>query len=127
MKHHPSNTAVSPIIEQASDALRRARMLPVGPHRNDLRQLAIGLLWLEKQRAQKQRCKTTRRPDRRRAILKIRSPQLAGFPMVRGKKVRLPDLDLDAEATMALEQARDAAGARANPGDEEGGPSSQGG
>jgi hypothetical protein len=50
MKHHPSNTAVSPIIEQASDALRRARMLPVGPHRNDLRQLAIGLLWLEKPR-----------------------------------------------------------------------------
>jgi hypothetical protein len=27
--------------------------------------------------------------------------------MVRGKKVRLPDLDLDAEATMALEQARE--------------------
>ena len=35
---------------QAADALRRARKLPVGPHRNDLRQLAIGLRWLEKQR-----------------------------------------------------------------------------
>jgi hypothetical protein len=33
---------------QAADALRRARKLPVGHERNDLRQLAIGLLWLEK-------------------------------------------------------------------------------
>jgi hypothetical protein len=49
MKHHPTDTTVSPIRKQASDALRRARMLPIGPHRNDLRQLAIGLLWLEKQ------------------------------------------------------------------------------
>jgi hypothetical protein len=49
MKHHADHD-VSPIRKQASDALRRARMLPVGPHRNDLRQLAIGLLWLEKQR-----------------------------------------------------------------------------
>jgi hypothetical protein len=28
---------------QAADALRRARRLPVGAHRNDLRQLAVGL------------------------------------------------------------------------------------
>jgi hypothetical protein len=47
---HPSDKAVSPLRQQASDALRRARMLPVGPHRNDLRQMAIGLRWLEKQR-----------------------------------------------------------------------------
>ncbi|SDR89991.1 hypothetical protein SAMN05444158_0355 [Bradyrhizobium canariense] len=33
---------------QAADALRRARRLPVGPHRNDLRQLAMGLLWLHR-------------------------------------------------------------------------------
>jgi hypothetical protein len=33
----------------AMDALRRARKLPVGPHRNDLRQLAFGLRLLEKQ------------------------------------------------------------------------------
>ena len=46
---HPSDTVVSPIRKQATDALRRARKLPVGPHRNDLRQLAIGLRWLEKQ------------------------------------------------------------------------------
>ena len=45
----PSNTVVSPIRKQATDALRRARKLPVGPHRNDLRQLAIALRWLEKQ------------------------------------------------------------------------------
>jgi hypothetical protein len=30
------------------DALRRARKLPVGPERNDLRQLATGLLWLHR-------------------------------------------------------------------------------
>jgi len=47
---HPSDTIVAPIRKQATDALRRARKLPVGPHRNDLRQLAIGLRWLEKQR-----------------------------------------------------------------------------
>lgn len=38
----------SPLRKQAADALRRARKLPVGHARNDLRQLAIGLLWLEK-------------------------------------------------------------------------------
>ena len=31
-----------------ADALRRARKLPVGHARNDLRQLALGLRWLEK-------------------------------------------------------------------------------
>jgi hypothetical protein len=38
----------SSIRLQAADVLRRARKLPVGPNRNDLRQLAMGLLWLEK-------------------------------------------------------------------------------
>jgi hypothetical protein len=32
--------------EHAADALRRARRLPIGSDRNDLRQLAIGLRWL---------------------------------------------------------------------------------
>jgi hypothetical protein len=41
-------TAESPIRRQAADALRRARKLPVGHARNDLRQLALGLRWLEK-------------------------------------------------------------------------------
>jgi len=40
--------SVSPIRRQAADALRRARKLPLGHDRNDLRQLAVGLLWLEK-------------------------------------------------------------------------------
>ena len=40
--------SITPIRRQAADALRRARKLPVGHDRNDLRQLAIGLLWLEK-------------------------------------------------------------------------------
>jgi hypothetical protein len=48
---HPSDMPVSPLRKQAADALRRARKLPVGSDRNDLRQLAIGLLWLEKQRS----------------------------------------------------------------------------
>lgn len=39
---------LSPLEKQAADALRRARRLPVGPSRNDLRQLAIGLLWLHR-------------------------------------------------------------------------------
>jgi hypothetical protein len=43
-----SRSAVSlKLRAQAIDALRRARRLPVGPHRNDLRQLAIGLRSLE--------------------------------------------------------------------------------
>lgn len=43
-----SETEPSPLRRQAADALRRARKLPVGPDRNDLRQLALGLLWLDK-------------------------------------------------------------------------------
>jgi hypothetical protein len=38
----------SSLEQQAADALRRARKLPVGPDRNDLRQLAVGLLWLHR-------------------------------------------------------------------------------
>jgi len=38
----------SALEQQAADALRRARKLPVGAHRNDLRQLAMGLLWLHR-------------------------------------------------------------------------------
>jgi hypothetical protein len=38
----------SPLRKHAADALRRARKLPVGHDRNDLRQLAIGLLWLDR-------------------------------------------------------------------------------
>ena len=38
----------SPIRRHAADALLHARKLPIGHARNNLRQLAIGLLWLEK-------------------------------------------------------------------------------
>ena len=38
----------TPLRRHAADGLRRARKLPVGHERNDLRQLAMGLLWLEK-------------------------------------------------------------------------------
>jgi len=43
-----SEKDVSPLRRHAADALRRARKLPVGHARNDLRQLALGLLWLER-------------------------------------------------------------------------------
>ena len=39
---------LSALEKQAADALRRARRLPVGAARNDLRQLAMGLLWLHR-------------------------------------------------------------------------------
>ena len=38
----------SSLRRQAADALRRARKLPRGHDRNDLRQLAMSLLWFEK-------------------------------------------------------------------------------
>jgi hypothetical protein len=38
----------SSLERQAADVLRRARKLPVGPGRNDLRQLAVGLGWLHR-------------------------------------------------------------------------------
>jgi hypothetical protein len=43
MKSEPS-----PLERQVADVLRRARSLPIGPDRNDLRQLAVGLLWLHR-------------------------------------------------------------------------------
>jgi hypothetical protein len=43
-----SNLAASPLRRQIAETLRRARQLPPGPHRNDLRQLASGLLLLHK-------------------------------------------------------------------------------
>jgi hypothetical protein len=55
---------LSPLEKQAADALRRARRLPIGPGRNDLRQLAIGLLWLHRngmQARERERARTT--PD----------------------------------------------------------------
>jgi len=44
----PQDIAPSPLRRHAADALRRARKLPVGHARNDLRQLAVGLLWLDR-------------------------------------------------------------------------------
>jgi hypothetical protein len=39
---------LSALEEQAANALLRARRLPIGADRNDLRQLARGLLWLHR-------------------------------------------------------------------------------
>ncbi|WP_314958215.1 hypothetical protein [Bradyrhizobium cosmicum] len=44
----PLNVAASPLREQAANTLLRARRLPPGPYRNDLRQLGVGLLLLYK-------------------------------------------------------------------------------
>jgi hypothetical protein len=43
-----ADKVMSPTRQQAAEVLRRARQLPVGPNRNDLRQVAIGLIWLDK-------------------------------------------------------------------------------
>ena len=48
MKRGPTEVEVSPLRRHAAEALRRARKLPIGHERNDLRQLGLGLLWLEK-------------------------------------------------------------------------------
>lgn len=45
----PLKVAAAPLREQAANTLRRARKLPPGPYRNDLRQLGVGLLRLYKQ------------------------------------------------------------------------------
>jgi hypothetical protein len=44
-----SGEAMTPLKKHAVDALRRARKLPIGPHRNDLRQLAMGLRRLDRE------------------------------------------------------------------------------
>jgi hypothetical protein len=46
----PKDVATTLLRKQAADALRRARELPVGHARNNLRQLAMGLLWLDRKR-----------------------------------------------------------------------------
>jgi hypothetical protein len=61
---HPSETDVSPLRKHTADLLRRARKLTVGHERNNLRQLATGLLWLEKRKLR------TTAPDRITAMLK---------------------------------------------------------
>jgi hypothetical protein len=48
MREQQLKAEESSLRRQAADALRRARKLPVGHARNDLRQLALGLRWLEK-------------------------------------------------------------------------------
>jgi hypothetical protein len=48
----PSDIQISSLRRQAADALRQARELPVGHARNNLRQLASGLLWLDKRNLQ---------------------------------------------------------------------------
>jgi hypothetical protein len=48
MKRRPSEVGYSPLRRRAADALRRARTLPIGHERNDLRQLGLGLRWLDK-------------------------------------------------------------------------------
>jgi hypothetical protein len=44
----PSSMAASPLRKQVANTLLRARKLPKGPYRNDLRQLGVGLLRLYK-------------------------------------------------------------------------------
>ena len=71
----PAERDMSPLEQQAADALRRARRLPIGASRNDLRQLAMGLLWLHRNgmRALEQRRQQEREPR------PSRSPMIGGF------------------------------------------------
>jgi hypothetical protein len=48
MKNPAPDVKDSPLRRHAADVLRRAHKLPIGHERNDLRQLAMGLLWLER-------------------------------------------------------------------------------
>jgi hypothetical protein len=48
MRQQQLKAEESPLRRQAADALRQARKLPVGHARNDLRQLALGLRWLDR-------------------------------------------------------------------------------
>ena len=50
VKENSPDATVSPLRQQAADALRPARKLPIGHERNDLRQLALGLRWLDKRK-----------------------------------------------------------------------------
>jgi hypothetical protein len=64
----PAERDMSPLEQQAADALRRARRLPIGASRNDLRQLAMGLLWLHRNgmsALEQERANTTARRDER--------------------------------------------------------------
>jgi hypothetical protein len=45
----PDRMASSPLREQVANTLLRARKLPPGPYRNDLRQLGVNLLRLYKE------------------------------------------------------------------------------
>src|SRR6266480_4597954 len=66
----PSDTQPSPLRRQAADVLHRARQLPIGHARNDLRQLAMSLLWLD------ERNREATLQDRVTAILADRLAQL---------------------------------------------------
>lgn len=54
--------------QHAADILRRARALPVGPERNDLRQLAIGPRWLDRKGSSRTHQQAKRLFDIRRAM-----------------------------------------------------------
>lgn len=81
----------SPLRRQAADVLKRARRLPVGPHRNDLRQLAIGLLWLERRRP------AAEAPGQGIVLTAVESSTF---------DLQQSDRDLELEAEEALEAAR---------------------
>jgi hypothetical protein len=70
----PRDVATSLLRKKAADALRRARKLPVGHARNDLRQLAMGLLWLNRKGMQ------AKVQDRQNAIGVIERLRCLGAP-----------------------------------------------
>lgn len=53
-----SPTSETVLHDRAADILRQARSLPPGADRNDLRQIAIGLRWLERNGSESVRAQT---------------------------------------------------------------------
>jgi DNA-directed RNA polymerase specialized sigma24 family protein len=65
---NPSDMAVSPLRRHAADALRRARKLPIGHERNNLRQLGYGSSLARKEGPASDRARSLdRNPDDERA------------------------------------------------------------
>jgi hypothetical protein len=94
MKQLPG--AVAPIRRQIKDTLLRARQLPVGPHRNDLRQLANGLRWLEKHGGD----------ERVQELVRSHTSKRRPDHYNQAEPLRHPGSDLEEQAVMALERAR---------------------
>jgi len=98
----PLNVAASPLRKQAANTLLRARKLPPGPYRNDLRQLGMGLLKLYKGASE-----LTFEQSRGEWSVTSNAPHLIGEDEIIGRRGRseLADLPLVIQQTRAIVEA----------------------